>query len=227
MSSAARERILQRLHQAAALAATVSPTACIPLAACDRAQRIERLADLMRAMRTQVEVTTPRDWIGRLQSILEVRHLKKLLVAPQTPAGRELWDAWPSDRPDLPSLCTWQGSIEDFKEELFQIDAAVTTTMGAIAETGAIVLWPDEKEPRLMSLVPPVHIALLDADKIYSSFCEIIQAENWPGRMPTNALLISGPSKTADIEMTLAFGVHGPRELIVLIVDADLQGPPP
>jgi L-lactate dehydrogenase complex protein LldG len=37
--------------------------------------------------------------------------------------------------------------------------------------------------------------------------------------MPTNALLISGPSKTADIEMTLAFGVHGPRELIVLIID--------
>jgi L-lactate dehydrogenase complex protein LldG len=46
-----------------------------------------------------------------------------------------------------------------------------------------------------------------------------MQAENWPNRMPTNALLISGPSKTADIEMTLAFGVHGPRELMVMIVD--------
>jgi L-lactate dehydrogenase complex protein LldG len=64
-----------------------------------------------------------------------------------------------------------------------------------------------------------VHIAVLEADKIYNSFCEIIQADNWPDHMPTNALLISGPSKTADIEMTLAFGVHGPRELIVLIID--------
>ena len=91
--------------------------------------------------------------------------------------------------------------------------------MGAIAETGAIVLWPDESEPRLMSLVPPVHIAVLEADKIYNSFCEIMQAEHWPDHMPTNALLISGPSKTADIEMTLAFGVHGPRELIVLVIE--------
>ncbi|MGD8446415.1 MAG: LUD domain-containing protein [Desulfobacterales bacterium] len=37
--------------------------------------------------------------------------------------------------------------------------------------------------------------------------------------MPTNIVLVSGPSKTADIEMTLAFGVHGPKELIVLIVE--------
>ena len=48
-----------------------------------------------------------------------------------------------------------------------------------------------------------------------------MQKENWPARMPTNIVLVSGPSKTADIEMTLAFGVHGPKELIVLIVDDD------
>jgi L-lactate dehydrogenase complex protein LldG len=219
MSDTARERILQRLHKAAPQPSPVPPAACLPIAAYDRAQRLERLVTLMRAMRTQVEVTTAQDWIGRLQAILKDRNLKSLLYAPETPAGRELSAAWPTDRPDLPPLCTWKGRIEDFKDELFQIDAAVTATIGAIAETGAIVLWPDDKEPRLMSLVPPVHIAVLEADKIYNSFCEIIQADNWPDHMPTNALLISGPSKTADIEMTLAFGVHGPRELIVLIID--------
>ena len=173
----------------------------------------------MSAVRTQIEMTTPQDWLDRLQAVLKDRNLQRLLYAPETPWGRELAANWPAHRPELPTLCTWKGRIEDFKEELFQIDAALTTTIGAIAETGAIVLWPDEIEPRLMSLVPPVHIAVLEADKIYNSFCEIIQAENWPDHMPTNALLISGPSKTADIEMTLAFGVHGPRELIVLIID--------
>jgi len=218
MSSAARERFLQQLHKAAARTSTVPPTACLPIATYDRAQRLERLVTLMSAMRTHIEVTTAQDWIGRLQVILKDHNLKSLLYAPETPRGRELSAGWPTDRQNLPALCTWKGRIEDFKDELFQIDAAVTSTIGAIAETGAIVLWPDEKEPRLMSLVPPVHIAVLEADKIYNSFCEIIQAENWPDHMPTNALLISGPSKTADIEMTLAFGVHGPRELIVLII---------
>ena len=82
-----------------------------------------------------------------------------------------------------------------------------------------LILWSSESEPRLMSLVPPIHIAVLQADKIYNTFLEVIQKENWADGMPTNAFLISGPSKTADIELTLAFGVHGPKELIVLVVE--------
>jgi L-lactate dehydrogenase complex protein LldG len=110
--------------------------------------------------------------------------------------------------------------LYDFKETLFKVDVGITSTRGAIAETGAIVLWPGEKEPRLLSLVPPVHIAILEADKIFNTFCEMVQTENWPEHMPTNAVLVSGPSKTADIELVLAFGVHGPKELIVLILES-------
>ena len=219
MTDIARDHILQRLHKAAVQAPDIPPAACLPIAAYDRAQRLERLTTLMSAVRTQIETASSRDWVDRLRAILRNRNLKSLLYSPETDMGRELRDAWPADSRDLPTLCTWKGRIEEFKDELFQIDAAITTTLGAIAETGAIVLWPDDREPRLMSLVPPVHIAVLAADRIYNSFCEIIQAEKWPDHMPTNALLISGPSKTADIEMTLAFGVHGPRELIVLIID--------
>jgi L-lactate dehydrogenase complex protein LldG len=220
MADIARNRILRRLHKAASQAPDVPPTACMPVATYDRAQRLQRLTTLMSAVRTRIETANPRNWVDRLQTILKSRNLKRLLYSPETGMGRQLRAAWPAESQALPTLCTWNGRIEEFKDELFQIDAAVTTTIGAIAETGAIVLWPDEKEPRLMSLVPPVHIAVLAADRIYNSFCEIIEAEKWPDHMPTNALLISGPSKTADIEMTLAFGVHGPRELIVLIIDA-------
>ena len=70
-----------------------------------------------------------------------------------------------------------------------------------------------------MSLVPSIHIAVLEADRIHNTFAEAIASERWQDGMPTNALLISGPSKTADIELTLTFGVHGPKELIVLIVE--------
>jgi L-lactate dehydrogenase complex protein LldG len=63
-----------------------------------------------------------------------------------------------------------------------------------------------------------VHIAIVKVDEIYETFSEIVEKQNWSENMPTNALLISGPSKTADIEQVLAYGVHGPKELIVLIV---------
>ena len=69
-----------------------------------------------------------------------------------------------------------------------------------------------------MSLVPPLHAVVLDARNIRSTFHEFLVAEDWVGQgLPTNALLITGPSKSADIEQTLAYGVHGPRELLVLV----------
>ena len=110
-------------------------------------------------------------------------------------------------------------AIEQWKDEMFhQTPASLTTARAAIAETGTLVLWPDADEPRLMSLVPPVHIVLLDASKIYNTFYEAMQQEGWKDSLPTNALLISGPSKTADIQVTLAYGAHGPKELVVLLM---------
>jgi L-lactate dehydrogenase complex protein LldG len=68
-----------------------------------------------------------------------------------------------------------------------------------------------------MSLVPPLHIALLNASQIFDNLYQAQQY--WPKPMPSNFLLISGPSKTADIEQVLAYGAHGPKDLIVLLVE--------
>ena len=103
------------------------------------------------------------------------------------------------------------------------IPASLTGARAAIAETGTLILWPDAHEPRLMSLVPPVHIVLLDASKIYNTFFEAMTSEGWSAGLPTNALLISGPSKTADIQQTLAYGAHGPKELVVLLLEESAE----
>ncbi|MFB1011556.1 MAG: LUD domain-containing protein, partial [Thiopseudomonas sp.] len=72
----------------------------------------------------------------------------------------------------------------------------------------------------VMSLVPPVHFVLLDGNQLYRTLHQAMHQQGWADTgMPTNALLISGPSKTADIEQTLAYGVHGPKELIVLVLE--------
>ena len=129
---------------------------------------------------------------------------------------------WRQAGDGLPELIPYDQEIEHLKETVFDVDAGITSTHGAIADIGALILWSSPDEPRQMSLVPPIHVSVLKADNIYNTFLEVMQQENWAGGMPTNAFLISGPSKTADIELTLAFGVHGPKELIVLIVDGDL-----
>lgn len=83
------------------------------------------------------------------------------------------------------------------------------------------VLLAPNTAHRAMSLVPPVHIALFDASRLYENFYQAVSTEGWANGLPTNSLLISGPSKTADIQQTLAYGAHGPRELIVLAIVPD------
>ena len=63
-------------------------------------------------------------------------------------------------------------------------------------------------------------LAVLKAEKIHHNFLEALQREKWSEQMPTNALLISGPSKTADIEQTLVYGVHGPSQLVVFVIQS-------
>jgi len=221
MNEHSRDRILSRLHSATRSAASTAVVPSIlPFETPGRHKKIDRLKGLMEAVRTEVHVVGTQNWIEPLKGILKRREIKTLLYAPQTPIGDTLKNQWPAgeESKSLPQLVPYEGPLEIFKDQLFHVDAAITSTRGGIAETGAIILWPDENEPRLMSLVPPIHIAVLEAEKIYNTLSEAIETENWPDKIPTNVVLISGPSKTADIELTLAFGVHGPKELVVFIV---------
>ena len=219
MNSTARERIFSKLYSASDKGAALFPPPKVPRATpLNQSEKVARLKELMEEVRSEVHLVKAKDWVRKLRGILRSRDLHTLLYAPGTIIGDILEKSWKNNSEGMPRLKAYTKDVENFKEELFNIDAGITSTIGGIAETGALILWPDEKEPRLLSLIPPVHIAVLEADKIYDTFLEAVQKEKWACGMPTNALLISGPSKTADIEFTLAFGVHGPKELIVLIL---------
>lgn len=177
--------------------------------------RIARFTERQQAVRGEVHHLEDGDWLNWLKVELPQRGLEKVLVG-NGEVGQQLSHA------ELVGVQIkyYQEAIESWKNELFNnIDVAITGCKGAIAETGSLILWPDKNEPRLMSLVPPVHIVLLNTKQIHNTFADVLAEEQWHQGMPTNALLISGPSKTADIEQTLAYGIHGPKELVTLIVN--------
>lgn len=183
----------------------------------DQSEKIRRFTERMEAVRAQVQLCRSDNWIDVLAEYCQTHQLAHLLVSPATEAGKDIQAA----AARLPSLLNYERPIEGWKRELFDdVAASFTTTLGGIAETGSLILWPTEAEPRLMSLVPPIHIALLKASQLHSTFAEVIKEQRWVEKgMPTNALLVSGPSKSADIEQTLAYGVHGPKELMVLVLE--------
>lgn len=189
----------------------------VPIHDWDTTERIARFTERMQAVRAEVHQCEDRRWLSVLTQICQQKGINDLLYSADTQWSAELQQA--EQNQNFPQLNTYASDIEEWKEDLFyNTDASITTTLCGIAETGTLVLWPSEHEPRLMSLVPPVHIALLEVDKLYTTFTEVVDVQKWAGQMPTNALLVSGPSKSADIEQTLAYGVHGPKELIIILI---------
>ena len=177
-------------------------------------KKVESLKNMLESVRAEVHLLTSNSLNEWINSELPKRNLSRLLIGNNT-IQSNLGLTFSDDF----DVTFYTENIEKWKDKLFnEIDVGITTTTGAIARTGSLVLWPNSEEPRLISLVPDVHIAIVKVDEIYETFSEIVEKQNWSENMPTNALLISGPSKTADIEQVLAYGVHGPKELIVLIV---------
>jgi L-lactate dehydrogenase complex protein LldG len=113
--------------------------------------------------------------------------------------------------------------IEPSTGNIFDIDVGITTAQAAIAETGTLVLDSSRERNRLVSLVPPVHIAIVDASSIVQTLGEALAFIHQDGNISPAVTFITGPSRTADIELTLAIGVHGPQELYVIVSEGELS----
>ena len=116
------------------------------------------------------------------------------------------------------------GSAHDkVVSHLAKSGAGITEVDYAIAETGTIVLSSEATNALLVSLLPPVHIALVHESQISASLDEVIKklaVEHLGRSEPTRSVsFITGPSRTSDVELTLSIGVHGPKELHIVIID--------
>lgn len=113
---------------------------------------------------------------------------------------------------------------EQLREVIRQADVGLTGTDYALAETGSLVILPRRGLSRLVSLVPPVHIALVRPEEVLESLHELfllrrLEYYRRGGEMGSYLNFITGPSRTADIEMTIVQGVHGPRSVHLVLIE--------
>jgi len=206
----AREQILGRLRQAQAVA--LSLPQLVPGADVPDPNRVERLKTQLEAAHGEVIDARHGDWCNIVTALCTAKGIRRLILAPNVPACG-VGETVAVERFDRP--------LEALKEHLFLgVDAGLTVADCALATTGMLVLASSPAQPRSLSLVPPIHICLLDAGRIHADLTTALTAEAWGSALPTNLIFISGPSKTADIQQTLAYGAHGPKQLIVILTAA-------
>ena len=134
------------------------------------------------------------------------------------------WDVPELDKLDLDDPLTQAGvevavwrELEDFREVASAADIGLSNSEWAIAETGSLVLESGPGKGRTVTLLPPTYVALVPVEKILRTLPEAIQ-KYADGNLPANVCFHTGPSRSGDIEMSLAIGVHGPGDVHVLVV---------
>ncbi|MBZ5619766.1 MAG: lactate utilization protein [Acidobacteriia bacterium] len=110
-----------------------------------------------------------------------------------------------TDRAELRDLCA-------------SCDIGITSADYALADTGTLVMLSSPQEARMISLLPPAHIAVLPRERILSGLDELFSILPDPASQTSSMVLITGPSRTADIEQILVRGVHGPGQLTIVVV---------
>ncbi|MCS7062986.1 MAG: lactate utilization protein [Methylacidiphilales bacterium] len=105
--------------------------------------------------------------------------------------------------------------------DLEQCDVAITHCDAIIAQTGTVLISTAITSSRALSALPPTHIVLATEKQIVADLPAAFDliAEKYGSAYPSAFTLITGPSRTADIERTLVLGAHGPRRLIIIIID--------
>lgn len=207
MDTSARHAILEQIQKATRSDSSryaALPREYMQRGALDTLGRLQLMTERLREYGATVVECFPAELPATIAHQLKQSGRHMFVVAPALPAEWLVYGfSWTSDK----AL-----SIE----EIELCDGVVTGASAGVADSGTIVLHHNETEGRrVISLLPDFHLCILRCSQIFETLPEYFARCVKPPRLAT---FVSGPSATADIEMTRIKGVHGPRSLSVIIV---------
>ena len=125
-----------------------------------------------------------------------------------------------------PAVYDGDDSRETVRRRLAETGIGITGADYAVAETGSVIVLPRQGLSRLVSVVPPIHVAIVRPSDVLGTLDDLfalrrLEYHDNGGDMGSYLNFISGPSRTADIEQTIVVGVHGPREVHLVLLDKE------
>ncbi len=201
-----RDNILHRVRAALGRTATgprpEPPPVYFRIPEWDRAERIRRFTVALEALGGRVHCASDAVAVRRI--VCEIVGQRTAAVSGD-PLLRE-FGVGPSSR-----------------ETAARADVGITGAAYGLADTGSLVMFASDAESRLISLLPPVHVAILRVERLLTNLDELLSRVPDPGAEASSIVLITGPSRTADIEQILVRGVHGPGEVHVILADTETE----
>jgi L-lactate dehydrogenase complex protein LldG len=205
-----RDNILHRIRTAlgrgAGQAVADPPPVRIRIPQVSMEERVVSLTERLRALAAEaVESADPRAVVAHAIA-------GKTAVASNAPYLAE------SGIAALPGVRSGITDREELREVCAAADIGITSADYALADTGTLVMLSSPREARLISLLPPAHLAVVPRGRILTGLDELFSLLPNPAEATSSMVLITGPSRTADIEQILVRGVHGPGLLTVVVV---------
>lgn len=209
----ARDRILQRVRSALGHAADYTPPAPPPvrlrIPEVSLETRIVSMAERLEALAGRVIRVDSPEAAG--VSVAEVLGNRTAIVS-NSPYLEECGIT------RLPGVRSGITERDQLRQLCAAADVGITSADYALSDTGTLVMLSSPEEARAISLLPPSHIAVLPCSRLLTGLDELFALLPEPASARSSMVLITGPSRTADIEQILVRGVHGPGDISVVLV---------
>ncbi len=208
-----RDNILHRVRTALGRSAGQEPTEPPPVRIClPETGMEERIA----SVRTRVEALAGKSY--RAATPAEAGALVATAIEGKTAVASGAPFLERCGITSLPGVCAGIADRDQLRELCATADVGITSADYVLADTGTLVMLSSLEEARMISLLPPAHIAVVERERILSGLDELFTVLPRPAEQTSSMVLITGPSRTADIEQILVRGVHGPGQITVILV---------